>query len=620
MTTPFIPAMARLAVDAGALPGLFRGLFGNSLEAVLLGQPDGAVLAANAEACRLFGADEATLAARGRAGLVVPDEPRLAPLLAERARSGAARGLAAMRRMDHSVFEAELSTSLFRDAGGTAYSILVVRDLEPQRRAEQRALASEERLRFALDSARLAEWDVDLRRGLTRRSPLHDRLFGHAEPLADWDYARFLAHVHPDDRARVDDAYRRVLSERADYDIEYRVRAADGVERWLWSKGRCSYGADGRPERMAGIVTDVSARHAAERAAAEDRARLAAVIDSATDAILVTDADGVLLVFNPTAEETFGCPADRALGRPVSHFVTLPAPLHALRHRGNVALEGHRGDGSRFPAEASFSLGSASGRQIMTVILRDVTQQHALLHAREALEEAEAANRAQTDFLAHMSHELRTPLNAVIGLSDLLLIDTTAPLQPQQRRRIETVREAGRHLLAVIGELIDLASAEAGQLRVDPQPTSLFAPLGDAVALVQPIADAAHLHLHAELAPLAELRAQADPLRLRQVVINLLGNAVKYNRPQGDIELRAEQLPDGGVEIVVADTGLGMSDEQLQRLFRPYDRLGREGSRIEGTGLGLSLSRRLVEAMGGRLTVESAVGAGSVFRVWLPGA
>ncbi len=610
------PACPVLDVPAATLPALFQGLFGNSLEAVLLTRPDGSILDANAEACRLFRADVGTLRQLGRAGLVVAEDPRLAAVIAERQRSGAARGVVTMRRADGERFEAELSSSVFHAADGTLHTTLMVRDLEPQQRAERRAVESEERLRFALDSAQMADWEVDLGRGDSRRSPRHDRLFGHAQPLPDWTYETFLGHVHPDDRERVDTLYRRVLTGSGDYDLEYRVRGPDGIERWLWSKGRCWLGPDGRPARMAGIVADVSGRHAAERAAAEDRARLAAVIESATDAILVADADGRLMVFNPTAEEVFGCPEAQALGRSVDDFLTLPAPLDALRHR-RLELQGRRGDGSRFPAEASFSLGSADGRLMTTVILRDVTQQHALLHARAALEAAEAANRAQTDFLSQMSHELRTPLNAVIGLSDLLLIDGAEPLAPGQRRRVETIREAGRHLLEMIGELLDLASAEAGHLRVALQPTALRAPLADAVALVRPIADAARLQLSAALDALDGLTVLSDPLRLRQVVINLLGNAVKYNRPYGRIELGVARAADGGVEVTVSDTGLGMNAEQLQRLFRPYDRLGRELGRIEGTGLGLSLSRKLVEAMGGRLDVRSTPGVGSAFTVWL---
>lgn len=618
LTTP-PPHTPQLELTQDDLLAVFHGLFENSLVAVLLTHPDGPVLAASPEACRMFGGDEATVCGLGRAGLADLDDPRILALAAQRARDGAARGPARMRRVGGERFEAELSSSVFAGCGGTLYSTLFVRDLEPQRRAERQVRESEERLRFALDSARIGDWEVDLRQKVSRRSLWHDRSFGHADLQADWGYARFMGHVHPDHRARVDAAYRRALAGDGDYDVEFLAIGADGRERWLWSKGRVYRDEQGEPCRVAGVHADVTARHQAERDAAEGLERLAAIIDSATDAILVADADERLLVVNPTAEEVFGCPAARALGRPLADFVELPAPLHTLRHRSGVTLRGRRADGSGFPVEASFSLGSAAGRSMMTLILRDVSQQQSLAQAREALEVAEAANRAKTDFLAHVSHELRTPLNAVIGFSDLMLQDAAAPLPPEQRRRVEHVREAGGHLLAMIRDLLDVARAEAGHLHVEPQPVALAQPLAEAVAIVQPIADTAGLTLQFAAAQVPAQPVRADPLRLRQVAVNLLGNAIKYNRPRGRIALSAAPA-EGGVEIVVADTGEGMSPAQLERLFRPFERVGRERSRIEGAGLGLSLSRQLVDAMGGRLSVSSEVGVGSRFAVWLPWA
>jgi signal transduction histidine kinase len=229
---------------------------------------------------------------------------------------------------------------------------------------------------------------------------------------------------------------------------------------------------------------------------------------------------------------------------------------------------------------------------------------------------AQAANRAKTEFLSHMSHELRTPLNAVMGFAQLLQIDESDPLSPNQRRRVALIHEAGDHLLQMISELLDLTRIESGQLALDCTEVQLPALLAECMDMLHPLADAASVRL-LPIEARESLTVHADATRLRQVVLNLVCNAIKYNRPEGTVRVLAESATDG-VRVQVIDTGVGISQAQLPTLGEPFNRLDHRHSAIEGTGIGLAVTRGLIQLMSGRLDVESTLGEGSTFSVFLP--
>jgi PAS domain S-box-containing protein len=249
----------------------------------------------------------------------------------------------------------------------------------------------------------------------------------------------------------------------------------------------------------------------------------------------------------------------------------------------------------------------------------DATVQRALEQARQDQLAAEAANAAKTQFLSRVSHELRTPLNAVLGFAQLLEMDTREPLTDHQRRRVNLIHQAGDYLLAMIGDLLDLSLVEAGRLPMQAEPVALPPLANDCLDLVRGQAAAAQVQLALGHLP-AGLTLRADPMRLKQVLINLLTNGIKYNRPGGRVELTGRI--DGGSGLVdIRDTGIGLPEDQLDKLFLPFQRLGREAFGIEGSGLGLALSHALVLAMGGQLSAHplpAAEGPGTVFRVSLP--
>jgi signal transduction histidine kinase/CheY-like chemotaxis protein len=229
---------------------------------------------------------------------------------------------------------------------------------------------------------------------------------------------------------------------------------------------------------------------------------------------------------------------------------------------------------------------------------------------------AERANRAKNEFLSRVSHELRTPLNGILGFAQLMSLDRVNPLAPEQQRRLDSVLRAGRHLLELINDVLDVARIESEDFSLQPATFDAWAAIGECLSLIQPLADRAEVRLPAS-AEHAPCWVRADPRAFEQVLMNLLSNAIKYNRPGGDVEVSVA-AHEARVQIAVRDSGRGISAEQQAALFQPFNRLGAEQSRTEGSGLGLVISRRLVEAMGGSLSLHSEPGRGSTFSVELP--
>jgi len=235
----------------------------------------------------------------------------------------------------------------------------------------------------------------------------------------------------------------------------------------------------------------------------------------------------------------------------------------------------------------------------------------ALARAKEA---AEAANAAKTEFLSRMSHELRTPLNAILGFGQLLAMPGDAALSAEQADNVQEILRAGRHLLGQVNEVLDLARVESGRIELKLEAVPLAPIVADCVALVRPLAEARGISIDADIddAPL-----RADAKRLQQVLLNLLSNAIKFNREQGTIRI-AGTRHGGRLRLAVSDSGRGIDSEHLQRLFQPFERLASAYDGIEGTGVGLALTLRLVEAMGGIIQVASQLDVGSTFSLDLP--
>jgi len=402
-----------------------------------------------------------------------------------------------------------------------------------------------------------------------------------------------------------------------------------------------------------GILRDISARKAAEEALREAGALQKAIFDSANFSSIATDARGVIQIFNVGAERMLGytaaevmnqrTPADisdpqeivaRAkalsteLGRPI-------APgFDALVFKASRGIEDIyeltyiRKDGSRFPAVVSVTALRDKANAIIGYLLigTDNTARQAAEVERTRLDRllrekntelesaravADKANLAKSDFLSNMSHELRSPLNAILGFAQLLEMGAPAPT-PAQAASVGQILRAGWYLLELINEILDLALIESGRLSLSLEPTSLHDLVQDCQAMIEP--QAQQKGVHVTFAQVDQsIFVNADRTRLKQIVLNLLSNAIKYNRPAGTAEVTYKMHSSGRLRISVRDTGLGLSPQKIAQLFQPFNRLGQETGAEEGTGIGLVVSRRLVELMGGQIGVTSTVGVGSVF-------
>ena len=249
-------------------------------------------------------------------------------------------------------------------------------------------------------------------------------------------------------------------------------------------------------------------------------------------------------------------------------------------------------------------------------ISEDITERKAAEAAlRNAKQEAELANQAKSEFLSRMSHELRTPLNAVLGFAQLLELEG---LTAEQRESVAHILKAGRHLLGLIDEVLDISRIEAGHLSISLEPVRLSDVIGEVLDLVHPLAARWNVRIDGPPSEFRDPYVLADRQRLKQVLLNFLSNAAKFNRPEGQVNVSVDDAPGDRLRVNVTDTGPGIPPEKMGRLFTPFDRLGAEERVVEGTGLGLALSKRLAEVMGGTVGAESTVGLGSRFWVELP--
>lgn len=406
-------------------------------------------------------------------------------------------------------------------------------------------------------------------------------------------------------------------------------RKRNGEEYWVRSTITPLMGPDGRPERYLSIRTDVTQLFETTQRLEATAGRLhifERLIETTDQAIRVSDSQGRIEYVNPAYLRLLGYDHDEVIGQDFRKLGLAPGQdalmetiFNQNRHGTGWAgfLKLRRKDGSEFISLSSlrslFDQETGALNHSFNIFMdytEEIRRQETL---REAVDQANAANKAKSDFLSSMSHELRTPMNAIMGFAQVLEYDEV--LTADQQDSIHEILKAGKHLLELINEVLDLAKVESGRLDLSIEPVELAPVIDECHSLLLPLATAREIQL--EIAPVVEPWIRADRIRLKQVLLNLLSNAIKYNRTGGHVYLSTHS-ENGRLRLCIADTGIGIDETLHDQIFQPFSRLGQEASVIEGTGIGLTITQRLVQMMGGQIGFESQKGKGSLFWVSFP--
>jgi len=503
-------------------------------------------------------------------------------------------------------------------------------DLTDRIAERERAQAFMQRIERVTNAAGVGIWSVDIDTRTVEWNEQMYRLYGVPRDEPAPDNSRWLNElVHPDDR-EIARNHRPVFgTDQSGRHAEFRIVRPNGAVRWVasWSRREVLGGR----ELAFGVNLDITnlQRAQTELRQTQERARLAT--ESAGIGTWERDLR--------TGAAKWDAQMYRLRGLPVGPETPPDDQRYAAYHpddmeriNRNKANAGRVGDGYENEFRVVFADGTIRWLATRGLVKRDshgepermlgvswdITERR---RAEQALREkaaAEQANAAKSQFLARMSHELRTPLNAVLGFAQLLGNDPSDALSEQQSQRVGRIHSAGLHLLALIDDVLDLATIESDSLPLANEAVSLQASIDDVLEWTQMQATQTGVTMHAQ--PMAGW-VRADPRRLRQILSNLLSNAIKYNRPNGEVWVSLHSCEHEGQPawaICVRDSGRGLSNEQRAQLFQPFNRLGAERGTIQGTGIGLAIAHHLVRLMGGDVTVTSELGRGSEFRVVLP--
>ena len=529
-----------------------------------------------------------------------------------------------------------------------------------QERTEALRLTSE-RLALAAESARLGVWDWDVKQDILVWDDWMYRLYGLEKDGFSGTYRAWTRGLHPDDLTKGNDDVLRALRGEEELNTQFRIVRPDGRVRYIKANALVIRDADNTPLRMIGTNYDVTEREETERELRDSRQRLSQIIDFLPDATLVVDREGIVIAWNRAMEIMTGIRQEEMVGKGDYEYAL---PLYNERRPMLIDLVLHPDSAIEDQYTAIWRVGEIifgeaftpnlpsgnahlyatasvlhdSRGEIIAAIecIRDNTErkraEEELVRSKEDLErvnrmlqeasaqanamavEAQIANTAKSEFLANMSHEIRTPMNGIIGMTGLLL-DTD--LTPEQRRSAETVRISGESLLGLINDILDFSKIEAGKLDLEILDFDLENLLEDFAATMAMRAHDKGLELVSAVPLSVPLLLKGDPGRLRQILTNLVGNAVKFT-PSGEIVIRVTKESETGEQVMlrfsVRDTGIGIPEEKISLLFQKFTQADTSTTRkYGGTGLGLAISRQLVALMGGTIGVTSEEGRGSEF-------
>ena len=674
----------------------YRTLVETSPDAISVSNPDGTLLFCNRQAAVLYGYEsEAEILQLNAYELLAPEEhSRAAANLEEMLKLGCIKDTEyTMLRKDGCRFPAEISASLIRDPQGNPQAIIrLVRDITERKSAEEllktakedlakrveerttqlkllnehllveiqeRQLTevalrkSEERLKQALSAAQMGVWDWDMVSDRLNWSEEVEALLGFMPGEFAGTYKAFLKCLYPEDRPIVTQALEHSLKTATDYEVETRIIWPDSTIRWVAGKGAVLRNPNGTAMRVTGTIMDITKRKQVELALERERQQLRQIITCAPIAIAMLDTQMHYLAYSQKWVTVQGVEEQSIMGR--SHYEVFPDIPERWLAEHRRALQGkvvsasedvwERADGTKvYLRWAIHPWYTPDGEVGGIVIATDRINE--LVEAREAALEAA---RIKSEFLANMSHEIRTPMNGVLGMAGLLL---QTPLAPQQLEYARTIRSSAEHLLTVINDILDFSKLEAGEMQLESIDFDLDGCIESVVDVLAAQIQEKGLELNIVIDSDVPRQLQGDPARVRQILLNLVGNAVKFTEVgqvtvkaslelegldigclkvedlQDNLQLGREvpaeplyqpstlEQPSNSVRIrfEVTDTGIGISVADQEKLFQSFSQVDASTTRqYGGTGLGLVICKQLVELMGGEMGVKSVLGQGSTF-------
>lgn len=526
-------------------------------------------------------------------------------------------------RKDGSSFLAELSIISVEKLPEKTF-LGFIHDLSKEKEIVNTIALNELRLKHSQKYAGIVHWHLDLNSQYIIFSENIAEFFDFYMDNYQMPYQDFLKHLLPGDLAKLDRAIDNSIVHSKPLQLEYRVQKESGAVIWLQAFGEIELDEQANPLYIHGILQNITDR----KVGMSREVGLGQILDNALGEIFIFDANSFrLLDINKKARLSLGYSNDELK---TMRFVDIIEAANRtslvenikklkLEHAEALTFDGvHlRKDRSRYPVEVKIQTMRFVEQEVCVAFVNDISERMDVINQyRAAKEEAEKANTAKSSFVSRMSHELRTPLNAILGFAQLLETDLDNPLSEEQRDNVTQVSKAGKHLLDVINDILEISKIEAGKVQISKEIVDFYCLSQEICQLAQPIADQYQVQLLNKIN--APFYLNSDYLRIKQVLLNLISNAIKYNKKGGYVELFSRKLKNGVVAIKVKDNGIGIAEKDIVNIFSPFNRVLGDNDVIEGTGIGLALSNELVHLMGGTIEVESELGVGSCFSVYLP--